>query len=133
MDDFILSSVGTSFKKWGVVHPFFQNARPILIIQKIKIKIIKKIICQNCKNRGVSLQSVKLQAVAGRRPLVTGQSRAPNYRPATHRCPKQPAPKKILLPPTYIFLYMWSTLASWLQHMPTLPKLLLKFSNIHNF
>jgi hypothetical protein len=26
-----------------------------------------------------------------------------------------------------------STLAGWLQHMPALPKLLLKFSNIHNF
>jgi hypothetical protein len=28
---------------------------------------------------------------------------------------------------------MWSTLADWLQHMPALPKLLLKTSNTHNF
>jgi hypothetical protein len=31
------------------------------------------------------------------------------------------------------FLRMWSTLASWLQHMPALPRLLLKTSNTHNF
>jgi hypothetical protein len=31
------------------------------------------------------------------------------------------------------FLCMWSILASWLQHMPTLPRLLLKTSNIHIF
>jgi hypothetical protein len=28
---------------------------------------------------------------------------------------------------------MWWTLAGWLQHMPALPRLLLKTSNIHNF
>jgi hypothetical protein len=28
---------------------------------------------------------------------------------------------------------MWSTLSHWFQHMPALPKLLLKTSNIHNF
>jgi hypothetical protein len=28
---------------------------------------------------------------------------------------------------------MWSTLAGWLQHMPALPRLLLKTSNIYNF
>jgi hypothetical protein len=30
-------------------------------------------------------------------------------------------------------LHMWSTLPHWLQLMPTLPKLLLETSNIHNF
>jgi hypothetical protein len=30
-------------------------------------------------------------------------------------------------------LHMWLTLAGWLQYMPTLPKLLLKTSNTHNF
>jgi hypothetical protein len=39
-------------------------------------------------------------------------------------------PSKILLPPTHIFLNMWS---QWLHHMPSLPRLLLKFSNTHNF
>jgi hypothetical protein len=29
MEDLTLPSEGASFKKWGVVHPFFQNARPI--------------------------------------------------------------------------------------------------------
>jgi hypothetical protein len=30
MEDFTLPSVGARFKNGGVVHPFFQNARPIL-------------------------------------------------------------------------------------------------------
>jgi hypothetical protein len=33
----------------------------------------------------------------------------------------------------HLFGLMKSTLAGWLQHMPRLPKLLLKFSNTHNF
>jgi hypothetical protein len=37
-----------------------------------------------------------------------------------------------LLIPAPLFGLMKSTLASWLQHMPTLPRLL-KFSNTHNF
>jgi hypothetical protein len=37
------------------------------------------------------------------------------------------------LPPTPKFLHMWSTLPHWLEHMPALPKLLQKTSNIHNF
>jgi hypothetical protein len=40
---------------------------------------------------------------------------------------------QIVFPPALYFLCMWSTLASWLQHMPTLPKLLLKTSNTHHF
>jgi hypothetical protein len=35
--------------------------------------------------------------------------------------------------PTLHFLRTWSTLSHWLQHMPTLPRLLLETSNIHNF
>jgi hypothetical protein len=30
-------------------------------------------------------------------------------------------------------LRKWSTLASWLQHMPALPRLLLETSDTHNF
>jgi hypothetical protein len=33
----------------------------------------------------------------------------------------------------HLFGLIWSTLTGWLQHLPALPKLLLKFSNIHNF
>jgi hypothetical protein len=40
---------------------------------------------------------------------------------------------QIFSPPILHFLCMWSTMAGWLQHMPTLPKLLLKTSNTHNF
>jgi hypothetical protein len=35
--------------------------------------------------------------------------------------------------PALHFLCKWSTLAGWLQHMPTLPRLLLETSNTHNF
>jgi hypothetical protein len=41
------------------------------------------------------------------------------------------APSFLLFAPK--FFHMWSTLPHWLQHMPALPKLLLKTSNIHNF
>jgi hypothetical protein len=37
----------------------------------------------------------------------------------------------LLIPTTYLFGLMWSTLAGW--HLPALPILLLKFSNTHNF
>jgi hypothetical protein len=35
--------------------------------------------------------------------------------------------------PALHFLRKWSTLAGWLQHMPAVPKVHLKTSNIHNF
>jgi hypothetical protein len=31
------------------------------------------------------------------------------------------------------FFHMWSTPPHWLQHMPTLPRVLIKFSNTYNF
>jgi hypothetical protein len=39
----------------------------------------------------------------------------------------------LLIPLAHLFGLMWSTLAGWLQHLPALPILLLKFSNTHNF
>jgi hypothetical protein len=39
----------------------------------------------------------------------------------------------LFLPPASIFFLMWSTPPHWLQHMPALPRLLLKTSNTHNF
>jgi hypothetical protein len=45
MEDFTLPS----FKKWGAVHPFFQNPKPIPKLPKIKNKKTKKI-----RNRGVA-------------------------------------------------------------------------------
>jgi hypothetical protein len=45
--------------------------------------------------------------------------------------------QRAILKPLYSccppFGLMWSTLAEWLQHLPTLPIFLLKFSNAHNF
>jgi hypothetical protein len=35
--------------------------------------------------------------------------------------------------PASLFGHMWSILSHWLQHMPVLPKLPLKFSNTHIF
>jgi hypothetical protein len=40
---------------------------------------------------------------------------------------------RFLIPTTHLFGLMYSTLAGWLQHMPALPILLLKTSNVHNF
>jgi hypothetical protein len=40
---------------------------------------------------------------------------------------------RFLIPFAHLFGLMWSTIADWLQHMPALPILLLKTSNIHNF
>jgi hypothetical protein len=42
-------------------------------------------------------------------------------------------PAPFLLPLAPKILHMWSSLPHWLQHMPALPRLLLKTSNIHNF
>jgi hypothetical protein len=33
----------------------------------------------------------------------------------------------------YLFGLMWSILVGWLQHLPALPKLILKLLNTHNF
>jgi hypothetical protein len=48
--------------------------------------------------------------------------------PPLHKCPKLPPCKIPLLHPIHIFGHMWSTLVSWLQHLPALPWLFLKFS-----
>jgi hypothetical protein len=39
----------------------------------------------------------------------------------------------LLKPATHFFRLMWSTLVGWPQHLPAMPKLLLKFSFFHNF
>jgi hypothetical protein len=62
-----------------------------------------------------------------------GRRAIASHRLAAAKCPELILCKRIFFPPTLNFLHMWSTLASWLQHMPALPKLLLKTSNIHNF
>jgi hypothetical protein len=48
-------------------------------------------------------------------------------------CPKPTLWRNFFFLLSSIFWACGSTLAGWLQHMPTLPKLLLKTSNIHNF
>jgi hypothetical protein len=66
-------------------------------------------------------------ATSGRRPLVRGRG------PTAIGCPNTTICKKENLPLAFFFLHMWSTLPHWLQHMPALPRLLLKTSNTHNF
>jgi hypothetical protein len=39
----------------------------------------------------------------------------------------------LLIPAGHLFGLIWSTLVDWLQYLPALPKLLLKFSFLHNF
>jgi hypothetical protein len=39
----------------------------------------------------------------------------------------------LIISTAYLFGLMWSTLAGWLQHLPALTKLFLKFSFPHNF
>jgi hypothetical protein len=38
-----------------------------------------------------------------------------------------------LIPVAHLFGLLWSTLVGWFQHMLALPRLLLKYSNTHNF
>jgi hypothetical protein len=40
---------------------------------------------------------------------------------------------RFLIPIAHLFGLIKSTLVGWLQHMPALPILLLKTSNVHNF
>jgi hypothetical protein len=76
---------------------------------------------KNCKKKGSSPQSVKLQATASQQPLVTGRP----------RCGPPCLPHFLPLAPP-LFFHMWSTLSHWLQPMLALPKLLLEFSNTHS-
>jgi hypothetical protein len=83
----------------------------------------KKYIQKNskiAKNRG---QLVVCQT-AGCGRLAT--SRRP---PTVAGCPKLTLSSKFF----FILPSLWSTLVGWLQHMPALPRLLLKTSNTHTF
>jgi hypothetical protein len=54
--------------------------------------------------------------------------------PAAAKCPQSPlCKKKFFLLPFFFAHVLFFSLVGWLQHMPTLPRLFLKFSNIHNF
>jgi hypothetical protein len=124
MEDFTLPSVGASFKKWECFTPILSKcqAHP----HYTRKKKLKKILKLWKKGGGMERPTVCQTTGHGWRATV-GCSLV------VHGCPKLALAKKFLLPPAYIFFHMWSTLAGWLQHMLALPKLLLKFSNIHNF
>jgi hypothetical protein len=70
--------------------------------------------------------------------LVTGSSATNGWQPTVGHRPRTGAQafslcNFFLIPTALLFLRMWSTLSHWFQHMPALPKVHLKTSNIHNF
>ena len=70
----------SKLQKMGVlyIHSPSQNFRPILVTPKKKLKKNPKI----AKKKGAiekGMQYMRLQAVAGRQPLVPGWVRAPNF------------------------------------------------------
>jgi hypothetical protein len=79
--------------------------------------------------------------IGNQRSLFTGRRPRADRRPMVARwlrvdawtCGTVPIFLEFFFLPTLHFLCKWSTLASWLQHMPTLPKLLLETSNTYNF
>jgi hypothetical protein len=121
MEEFTLPSVGASFKKWECCTPILPECQAHFHNTKKKSEKNSKIV----KKGGTSLQHVKLQ--------VQGYPTTSGRPPAKHMCPKLAPLKFFLLPHAHKFLHMWSILIGWLQHMLALLRLLLKFSNIHNF
>jgi hypothetical protein len=133
MEDFTLLSIGARFKKWKCCTSILPKCpSPNILITSKKKKKKKEIGWTNWQGR---YQLARLPPTAtSPGPLVARQGRlATSSRPPfLAACPKFPLCKINFLSHAYIFLYMWSILASWLQHMPALPRFLLKFSNIHN-
>jgi hypothetical protein len=113
-------------QKMGVLYIHSpKTSRPILKLpHNTKHKSGKS---KNYKKKGASKKAAHSLSNCGPR-LASDR-----WLPTARGCPKLAPSKIFLLPPAHIFLRMWSTLAGWLQHMPTLPRLLLKFSKIHNF
>jgi hypothetical protein len=70
-----------------------------------------------------------------RRPTASGRPLTNQRSPAGDRACAGSSllPPSCPLPPAPTILHMWSILLHWLQHMPALPKFLLKTSNTHNF
>jgi hypothetical protein len=92
-----------------------------------------------CRATGLRPLVAGSPATRGRRPKVGGPGPAGDQRSYAGRG-STPAPVgavPIFLEMFFLlalhFLCKWSTLAGWLQHMPTLPRLLLETSNIHDF
>jgi hypothetical protein len=120
MEDWTLLSIVASFKKcrcWTPILPKCQDH-----LQASKKKVTKKE--ENCRIKWVARSS----QTAGRGWWMTsGRLPATAHAPLFYNCHlffQTPAP---------LFGHMWSTLSHWLQYMPTLPRLLPKSSNTHNF
>jgi hypothetical protein len=88
----------------------------------------KKKIAKNWESRSQS-GPVPRPTSAHSPPASSGPPIAGRRSPGPFFC-ALPSLKKTLAP---LFGHMWSTLFHWLQHMSTLPRLLLKTSNNHNF
>jgi hypothetical protein len=116
---------------------FFKKNVIFLIEKKVKNK------WRNIHSRSLSVQTgCDPRSAADRRlPPAKGSGRLPGDRfPTGGRPSLATAPARV---PHFVhplpnllahkILHVRSTLPHWLQHMPTLPRLLLETSNIHNF
>jgi hypothetical protein len=65
--------------------------------------------------------------------LRSQRSATSNHWPLLRRVPFSVQVAPSFLHPSPLSWHMWSTLSHWFQHMPAMPRLLLKFSNTHNF
>jgi hypothetical protein len=103
-----LPNLGASFKKWGCSIPILPKA--MAHSPNFKKKNSKN--SKKFKKMGIGFDRAKCQPGP--------------IRPYSHFF-------EFFFPLALHFLRMWSTLVGWLQYMPTLPRLLLKTSNTHNF
>jgi hypothetical protein len=65
--------------------------------------------------------------------MRVGRFHSPKYRGKVQKAREKGLSSNLLIPDAHFFVMMWSTLDGWLQHLTALPKLLLKFSFLHNF
>jgi hypothetical protein len=85
--------------------------------------------------QGPRLLIARQRSSSGWPTLTSLQLLVASWRATVGRSPAMPRCPKLTLSSKFFFLLpsLWSTLVGWLQHMPTLPRLLLKTSNTYNF
>jgi hypothetical protein len=119
MEDLTIPSVGACFKKWGRCTPILRKCQEVPQKSSQKNNKIKNL------KWGLTVQGAR--AAAGH--VTAGRRLASSHGVGPLSCTIGP----LFLPPSPIFFLMWSTPPHWLQHMPALPRLLLKTSITHNF
>jgi hypothetical protein len=99
MEDFTLLSIGARFKKWGCCTPILPKCQAHPHKTKKKWRKIQKL----PKKRELA------HSLSNCRPRLATSSRPP----AACGCPKLAPTKIFFLPPTHMFLHMWSN-SCWL-------------------